>query len=340
MTITRRQALAMLAAAAGSATAPGLALADAAWDATIAAAKAEGSLNVYSANVGNTTHVAICKAFEKSYGISVKILEARASELRERIRTEVATGKPSCDVSHNGSTTTTLQIEDGAFQPHGAFPNLGRASATFAATDLRVPVFAHAYGILVNTKLVPAAEYPRGWQALTDPKWKGKILCDDVRALGGGSVFFFVTEEKFGRSYHDQLKLNAPVFSRDIRASERRCALGEFAIWLPQQLVNIPSLNGLPVELVIPDEGYTYISYELATVKNAAHPNAARLFMDFYLGDEAQLIHANAGNFPAVASAAGHAAPAIQKMLAGKLLGTTDAKRQDEMLSLAKSIYG
>ena len=50
-------------------------------------------------------------------------LEARASELRERIRTEQAAGKVLGDVSHNGSTTTALQLAEGTFQPYGALPN-------------------------------------------------------------------------------------------------------------------------------------------------------------------------------------------------------------------------
>ena len=82
---------------------------------------------VYNGAVGTPAMPKIAAAFEAKYGIRVELLEARASELRERIRTEQASGKVLGDVSHNGSTTTALQLAEGTFQPHGPLPNGGRA---------------------------------------------------------------------------------------------------------------------------------------------------------------------------------------------------------------------
>ena len=76
-------------------------------------------------------------AFEAKYGIRVELLEARASELRERIRTEQAAGKVLGDVSHNGSTTTALQLAEGTFQPYGALPE--RRAAGGAVQGRRHP---------------------------------------------------------------------------------------------------------------------------------------------------------------------------------------------------------
>ena len=84
-------------------------------------------------------------AFEAKYGIRFEVLEARASELRERIRTEQAAGKVLGDVSHNGSTTTALQLAEGTFQPYGALPNGAPADRALqggrnARADLRDPL--------------------------------------------------------------------------------------------------------------------------------------------------------------------------------------------------------
>lgn len=339
MNLGRRQVLiasgAMLAAVRG----PARAQAPADWPRVVEAAKKEGQLFLYSANVGNPTHTAIAKAFEQKYGIKVEVLEARASELRERIRTEQAAGRFIGDLSHNGATTTALQLQAGTFQPCGALPSAAKIRAPFKADDVRVPAFAHAYSILANTNLVKPGDEPKSWKDLADPKWKGRILCDDMRALGGGSVLFFVTEEKLGRAFHEKLALNQPVFSRDLRASELRLARGEFALWMPQQLSSYLTLKGLPVKLLAPEEGYPFITYELAVLKNAPHPNAARLFVEHYLGDEAQQIHAQAGNIVVTTDAAAAVAPELKAYASGKLFGTTDAVRQDEMLRLAKEIY-
>ena len=75
--------------------------------------------------------------------VDVRSVEHRGCislELRERIRTEQAAGKVLGDVSHNGSTTTALQLAEGTFQPYGALPNAARPVAPFKADGTRVTV--------------------------------------------------------------------------------------------------------------------------------------------------------------------------------------------------------
>jgi iron(III) transport system substrate-binding protein len=309
------------------------------WNAVISAAKKEGKLTVYSANAGEITQNEIARDFEKKYGIPVEILVARASEIRERIRTEQAANRAIADLSHNGATTTALQVAEGTFQPHGGIPNLSKLRTPFTATDIRVPVFASAYAILVNTAQVKPEQMPKSWADLADPRWKDKILSDDMRALGGGSVLFFVTMDKLGRAFHEKLASNQPQFSRDLTASTLRVARGEFPIWIPMGMAAFAPLKGLPVKMVIPQEGVPYITYELAILRNAPHPNAARLFMDYYLGVEGQLVHAKRGNLVVRDGITEGVAPEILELAQARLFGTTDPTRQDEMLKLAKEIY-
>ncbi len=341
MKFDRRQVLGGLAGGLGLAALPHAARAQspADWNKVIDAAKKEGKLVVYSAATGQPSHVSIGKAFEKKYGIPVTYLEARASEIRERIRTEQTAGRFIGDMSHNGATTTGLQLAEGVFQPHGGIPSAANLRPPFTADDIRIPIFASAYSILVNTNLVKPADEPKSWMDLTDPKWKGKILSDDPRALGGGSVFFFVLHDKLGRAYHEKMAANQLVFSRDLRASERRVARGEYPIWIPMTTNSYAALKGLPVKLLHPAEGYPYITYVVAMLKNAPHPNATRLFMDFFASDEAQLIHDQEGLIMVTKTQAPPTSPELAATRSGKLMGTTDASRQDDLLKLAKEIY-
>ena len=341
MKFDRRQVLGSIAGGLGMAALPHAARAQAPadWAKVVDAAKKEGKLVVYTAATGQPAHVAVAKAFEKKYGISVSYLEARASEIRERVRTEQTAGRFIGDVSHNGATTTALQLADGVFQPYGALPNIGNLRPPFTADGTRIPVFASAYSILVNTNLVKPGDEPKSWADLADPKWKGKILSDDPRALGGGSVSFFVLHDKLGKAYHEKMAANQLVFSRDLRASERRVARGEYAVWIPMSTGSYPPLKGLPVKLLHPVEGYPYITYEVAMLKNAPRPNAARLFMDFFISDEAQVLQDQEGLIMVTKTHAPPTSPELAATRTGKLLGTTDASRQDDMLKLAKEIY-
>jgi len=338
--ITRRAALLGLAAGSVALSASTIARTEEAWDGIVAAARKEGRVVLYSAFVGLAAHQDLKKEFEAAYGITVDILEARASEVRERIRIEQAAGRFAADVSENGRTTTTLQIDqDHVFEPFGPLLSLGRLKAEFRADEIRLPVFAIVYGILANTTLVKPADEPKSWLDLADPRWKGKMLADDLRTLGGGGVLFFVLQEQFGRDFQDKLAAQDLKFSREIPANERRVARGEYPLYLPVGLTSVPELKGLPVKFIAPKEGLPYIGYDLALLKNAPHPNAARLLMEFYLGKKMQQRFASLGLLPVTTDTLDQVDPAVAELQKSKLLGTTDAKRMDQMLALAREIY-
>jgi iron(III) transport system substrate-binding protein len=338
--ITRRVALLGLATSSALLSVPDLARAEDDWNKVVEGAKKEGHAVLYSAFVGMSAHQDLKKDFQADYGITVDILEARASEVRERIRIEQAAGRFVADVSENGRTTTTLQIaQDHVFDPHGPLPSLSRLKSDFQSDDIRVPAFAIVYGILVNTRLVKPDDEPRSWLDLADPRWKGKILSDDFRALGGGGVLFYVLQDHFGQEFHERLAKQDIKFSREIPANERRVARGELPIYLPVSLTSVPELKGLPVKFIAPKEGLPYIGYDLALLKSAPHPNAARLLMEYCIGRKMQQKFANLGLLPVTGDALAQVDTAVGAFEGSKLLGTTDAMKMDKMLVLAKQIY-
>ncbi len=338
--ITRRSALLGLAAGSAMLSASDLARAEDGWDKIVAEAKREGHVVLYSAFVGMAAHQTLKRDFEANYGITVEILEARASEIRERIRIEQVAGRFTADVSENGRTTTTLQIEqDHVFDPFGPLPSLGHLKPEFRADEIRLPAFAIAYGILANTRLVKPEDEPKSWMDLTDPRWKGKILADDLRALGGGGVLFYVLEEHLGQEFHEKLAKQDLKFSREIPANERRVARGEYPLYIPVSLTSISELKGLPVKYLVPSEGLPYVGYDFALLKHAPHPNAARLLMEYCIGERMQQIYADLGLLPTITGVVSKLDPEIAKLEQSKLLGTTDAAKMDKTLALAKQIY-
>ena len=312
---------------------------DAEWKKVVEAAKKEGKVVVYNGAVGTPALPKALAAFEGKYGIRAELLEARASELRERIRTEQAAGKVLGDVSHNGSTTTALQLAEGTFVPYGTLPNAGRPVAPFKADGTRVPIYVIQYGILVNTDMVKPGEEPKSWKDLLHARWKGKILSDDMRALGGGAVFFMVTTQTFGKGFHEKLAEQQPHMNRELRGNYPRVARGEYPVYTPFTLPDILDLKGLPVKALLPEEGCPYVRFDGAIFKGAPRPNAARLLLDFFLSDESQLLYGSLGFVMTVGGLESRIAAEPRAISQAKLLGTSDPKLQDEMLKLAKSIY-
>ncbi|MGD9884011.1 MAG: ABC transporter substrate-binding protein [Reyranella sp.] len=309
------------------------------WAKVVEAGKKEGKLVIYTASIGSVFHKAVIKSFEQKYGITVEMLEARASEVRERVRVEQAAGRFLGDIHHNGSTTTWLMMRDGNFQPHGVVPNVRSIVPPYEADEIRIPCEVISYGLMVNRNLVKPGDEPKSWKDILDPRWTGKILSDDYRALGGGAVFFVVMHNTFGKEFLEKLATQKPVFSRDIQNSERRVARGEYPLYLPFSLQNYNNLKGLPVKPIVPAEGRPYVRFDLTMLKNAPHPNAARLFMNHYLEPDSQIVFANAGYNPVVGGVVEKTIPEIRSLLATKALGTTVPERQDAMLALAKEIF-
>jgi iron(III) transport system substrate-binding protein len=308
------------------------------WSDVIAAAKSEGKLTVY-VGINSTLTREIAKAFQAKYGIRVEILDGRPSEIRERIRSEMTAGRNIGDLSYNGGTSAELDLADGLFQPHGAVPNLKKIRSDFRLDGSLVPLQISSFGILINTTLVKPEHEPRSWLDLLDPRWNGKILADDPRGFGGGAIFFGVTLQKLGRDFHEKLAQQKPTFARGYPESERRVARGEFAMFIPDTMTSYPSLKGLPVKLLLPKEGNPYIVSMMSVIKGSRSPNAARLFLNYFLDDESLQKFGGLGFAGPVDGMAASAPPDFQPFLAPKLLGTLNGSQIEEAIATAKAIY-
>jgi iron(III) transport system substrate-binding protein len=308
------------------------------WSNVVAAAKQEGRLSIYNGTAFPVVKQ-IADRFEKTTGITVAVLDGRASEIRERVRAEQSTGRAIGDLTYSGATSIGSMTAEGAFREHAALPNSDRLAPPFEDNGIFVPASSGGFAVLINTNLVKLDQEPKSWQDFLDPKWQGKFLTDDPRAAGAGEVWFEATLNKFGRGFHEKFRAQKPVFSRIFAESERRLARGEFAIYLPFNISEYVSLKGLPVKVLIPDEGIPYLSFGVAMLKDAPHPNAARLFMNFLLDEEAQTRLATVGFGPSTKGMASKIPEELRPLVQPKLLGTSTPSRFDEMLKLAGEIY-
>jgi iron(III) transport system substrate-binding protein len=308
------------------------------WDTVIAAARKEGSVNVYNGtNFPIVTRIG--KKMQEQYGVEVHVLDGRASDIQERIRSEQTAERWLGDVTFSGLTTMIPEKAEGRFEEHGTLPHAGRIAPPLKDDGTIVPAASGNFGILVNSDMVKPEEM-KSWKDLADPKWKNRILSDDPRAAGAGLVWFEVTYQAFGRPYEESVAAQKPVISRYFADSERRVAQGEYPVYFPYNINDTPSLEGLPLRAVVPVEGVPYVAFASAILKNAPHPNAAKLFADFMLTDTAQVMFATDAFRPAASDMADKVPPKLRPLTVdAKLLGTTDPARRDAMIAAAKEIF-
>jgi iron(III) transport system substrate-binding protein len=311
---------------------------DANWQAVVAAAKKEGTVVIYNgSNFPIITTIA--RKFQDTYGIKAQVLNGRASEMVQRIQTEQASNHFIGDLHYTGRTTLQVGEEQGQTQPHGPLPNASEIAPPATDDGTAFPTNLGNFAVMVNAKLVKPGEI-KSWWDLANPKWKGKILSDDPRAAGGGNVWFEVTYEQLGADYQAKMALQNLTFARDYPNSERRVAAGEYAIYIPFNVSEIPHLQGLPIRTIVPKEGLPYVVFGAAMLKKAPHPNAARLFLNYMATPEIQGILAKEGYRPAMRNMGSQVPPDLKPYTVdAKLLGTTTPARQAEMLQLAKKLY-
>lgn len=308
------------------------------WAAIERAAKQEGTVSIYNTGVG--LHRDVAAAFTARTGIKVEFLDMRASELRERVRIEQASGRYLADLCLNGSTGSIIMDRLGQFDQHSFLPNAANALPGMETNGTRVSIFINVFGFMINTRLVPPDRQPKGFRDLLDPFFKDRILADDPRAAGEGYAAFATTYEHLGRDFQLALAKQNLSFTRNLLEGGTRVARGEYAVYYPQKFPDYQLLKQLPVKFVWPVEGAPYQIFMLAMLKRAPHPNAARLLLNFFLDEEAQLLYAKSGRGVTVKGVAGRAPPDIREALQAKLLATTDPDREAEFFRLASEIYG
>jgi ABC-type Fe3+ transport system substrate-binding protein len=310
------------------------------WNGVIDAAKKEGTVLVYHAQLGASHWRRVVNDFQKTYGIKVQEFDARASELTERVRVEQTSGRYVADVEFHGEASIVQQRETNFIAEHGGVPNMKNLRPLFTADRWAVPAWVQAGCMLVNTRMVKPEEEPKAWADVLDPRWKKRILSDDLRAVGSGATMFAVMYKTYGQEFLEKLKAQDLTIGRDLQQNSRRVARGEFPIFIQQILAFAADLKGLPVKVVLPSDGCPYTLIEGAILRGAPHPNAARLFINHLIDMNSQLTYANAGMVPVIEGVAERLQdPEAKRLATVKLMGKVMADERERMLKLATDMF-
>jgi ABC-type Fe3+ transport system substrate-binding protein len=273
-------------------------------EALIAAAKKEGEVVWYTTQIISQLVRPVSAAFEKKYGIKVRASRANSTEVSVKIINESRAGKPQSDVFDGTSTVVPLKKEGYVLQwlPEAAkaYPAAYKdPEGYWVANNL----FFLAPGF--NTGLVPKGTEPRTYQALLDPKWRGKMAWSTTPSSSGGPGFIGTVLKEMGdesgmaylRELSKQRIANIGSAAREVLD---QVIAGEYSVAL--QVFNhhtvISGKKGAPVDW-IRMEPVTGTLSVISVHKDAPHPNAAKLLVDFVISTEGQHIFRDAEYLPA-----------------------------------------
>jgi iron(III) transport system substrate-binding protein len=256
----------------------------------IAGAKKEGTLSLYSSAPIEVMR-AVTDAFTKKYGVKVELWRAGSEQILQRVLTEARGRRYTADVMETAGPdieaanrekllqAVTLPVAS-ELMPEAAMP--GRPWIVS-----RLSVFTIAY----NTNLVRAADAPKSFAALADPKWKGRlgIEADD-------NNWFFAMAGAMGEArtlalFRDIVAKNGMSVRKGHSLMANLVASGEVPVAITAYLDEVNGLKqkGAPIGNVFAAPTIA-MPTAAAAFARAPHPHAAVLFLDFLLSEDAQKI--------------------------------------------------
>ncbi len=258
----------------------------------IAAAKKEGKVVYYTA-VDVKVAEQVAKVFEAKYpGVAVQVERSGAERVFQRIGQEYSSKIYNVDVVNSSDAAHFVHWKrEGLLAPvmpedvakHYA-PAYRDPDGLFAAWRITLSPIAY------NTKLVTAAEAPKSFADLLDPKWSGKIVKAHPGYSGTILTQTFQVSRDIGWSYFEKLALQKVMQVQSATDPPNKVVSGERPIMSDGTEYNVLLLkaSGAPIEVVYPSEGTPLVIGPSGVMKNAPNPNAARLFHIWSFTQEAQ----------------------------------------------------
>jgi iron(III) transport system substrate-binding protein len=269
----------------------------------IAKAKQEGQITYYTDLIVDQIVRPLTTAFETKYGIKVAFTRGDSQVNSIKLLNEYRAGRVVADVF---GLTSAMEVLIAA----GAVRQFTAANAEELPPQYRDPdrywVSSHLFVLTpgLNTSLVPAAQRPKSYDDLLLPHWKGRMAWKMNDLSGGpgfiGNVLTHMGEER-GMAYLRKLAAqDIKVLNASARAILDQVIAGEYAMAL--QIFNhhaaISAEKGAPVDWVRLSPA-TVTPGLVGLPKNAPHPNAGLLFVEFMTSKEGQQIFQKAGYLPA-----------------------------------------
>ena len=277
------------------------------WEQTIAAAKKEGRLNFYVGRYGSEP---LLNEFRKEFPeIKIVTVNGAGNSLGTRIVTEIRAGHVVADLFSGGANTNYEVLYEGkaldSIKSLLVLPEVldeskwyeGRIRFTDPEQRHVLVYIANptSSGFYYNTTLVNPKEFKSYWD-LVAPKWKGKIVSQDPLGTGlGASLQHYYYQPELGPEFLKKLFGEMqPTFGRDRRQITDWLAQGRFALCVGCRDTNRAKQQGLPVDeldQVEWKEGFNVTSGggSISFIKGAPNPNAAKVFVNWFLSRRGQL---------------------------------------------------
>ena len=279
------------------------------WDKIVEAGKKEGRV-VVSVPASAELRKDVERVFKQRFGIEAELNAGRAASIVGKIQQEVKAGVYNFDLHMGGSESmVTGLLSEGIlepFEPVMILPEVrdpknwwgGHIWVDNAKRHIYSSQAYQTENIWYNTEQVQPEEI-RSFGDLLHPKWVGKIGYLDPRTPGSGTSIWSFLWQLRGEAYLRKLAGQKLFLSRDQRVLAESLAKGKISLVIGLTYYSfLPFLKaGLPVKPLPNPRDEVYVSGgsgHVTIIKGAPHPNASKVFVNWFLGKEGQEIFGKA----------------------------------------------
>jgi iron(III) transport system substrate-binding protein len=266
--------------------------------ALVEAARKEGSLSFVwgDGTMGGSEGIArLAAAFNRYYGLNLDVKFTPGPSMPNmsaRIADEYRAGRTAASDIQVGYANHILasyqadalqEVDWASWAPNVQAPELVSARGAAVAFQSSTP------GIAYNTQRVRGDAIPRSLQDLLKPEYKGRIASTPYAASFDQVASSVVWGEQRTMEY---LRRFVDQVAGLIRCNEmERLTSGEYdilALACSQNGALEAKAKGAPLDLVIPTDAPLLVPLYAAVPKHAAHPAAAKLWINYLMSREAQ----------------------------------------------------
>lgn len=268
--------------------------ADAADPALISKAKAEGKVAFY-ANI--TAVEPIMEAFGKQYGIQATYTRISTAKFLATALTEHQAGKFMADVVQAPIPILEFLKEKNVLATYRS-----PAASTYPEWTRRdgiIQSFGIEYvGLIYNKEVVKPGDVPKRYEDLADPKWQGRIVMANpashattISWLIGLKENVFPSEEAWMK-FVTGLAANKPMFVASFGPTPAPIESGEkhMAVSMPKYII---TKAPAPLDWARVEQPLLGTPRGMAVSSAAPNPNAAKLFVDYWLSHDAMRVLAD-----------------------------------------------
>ncbi len=274
------------------------------WDKVVEAAKKEGRV-VVSIPTSAELRKEFESGFQKAFpAIELELSVASGASNINKIGEEQSAGVKGIDL-HIGGTSSIITgllaqnfldpVMPALMLPEVRDPKHWWGGHLWADTAKKFIYGFTAYmteTIWYNSTLVKPDEIS-SWDSLLDPKWKGRMVILDPRTPGSGSSTWAFLWRIKGEQYLAKLVAQDMMVGRNLRQLGENIARGKSAVSIGiSYYTYVPFIKaGLPVKPISTiKEGYYAASGSgnVVLLKNAPHPNATKVFVNWLLSKDGQ----------------------------------------------------